>query len=835
MRPAQLLKHALTLIRREFGSGEYRLTLFALLIGVAAVTSLSLTTSRIQNAMLGQAADFIGGDLVISSSEPINADLLNTADTNQLQRSLSVSSMTMVSNGDDFVLSSIRAVDDHYPLKGKVGTRVSRDADTVEERARPSSGQAWAEKRLLERLGLSVGQTIEVGYAHFTITRLLEIEPDRGGSFYSFNPRILINWVDLEHTAIVQPGSRLRYKLMLSGTPDDVARFTKQAKAKLTANQRLTTPQSRESQVSGNLERASAFLNIGALLSVLLCGIAVSLAASRHARRHINQVALLRCFGLRANEVNLIYALQLIFIAIPAILLGLLIGYLVHASLMQLLAELFTGELPAASISAWLSGPITALCMTLGFGLPPLLRLAQTPPARVFRKEQGPNTRTPLFSTSIALVALSLIAWWQTGNFKLAAFSVAGTLGVIVALAGAIVLMLKMVARRNINQPIVRGALSNIMTRPALTAMQIVGFGISVFAIVLIIFFRNDLFDQWNAQVPVDAPNRFVFDILPNDAAAFISLLETNDIETDLYATVRGRLIKINSKIVQSAVSKEKDQSDEALNRELSLTQVAKLPYENEITAGTFVSNFSGSATDKIPVSVESKLAENLSLSLNDTLEFLIEGQTLNAYVASIRLVNWENFRPNFYMLFPSGTLDNFSHSGLGSFYLPSTNTRLDKQINQQFTGATLIDVDYVLKRIRRILDQVSSAMELTFSMAIVAGLAVFWAALLISFDEKQQQAALLRALGASRRNVSMRFITEQLMIGLLAGLLSALCLTLVSYLISTRVLELPWEMPWKYVLALPLIMMLALSALSSLQLKRILNQPPYQRLKHQE
>ena len=253
------------MVRREFGCGEYRLTLFAVLIGVAAVSSLSLTTSRIHNAMLGQAADLIGGDLVISSSQEIGSDILAEADTVGLKRSLSVSSLTMVSNGDNFVLSSIRAVDDHYPLKGKVSTRAGIGADAVELQERPLIGQAWIEQRLLDRLGVTVGETIEVGYAKFTVSRLLEIEPDRGGNFYSIIPRILINWADLEQTAIVQPASRLRYKLMLSGEPDAITRFNQQVKDKLSANQRLRTPQSSQNQISENLERAGAFLNIGAL------------------------------------------------------------------------------------------------------------------------------------------------------------------------------------------------------------------------------------------------------------------------------------------------------------------------------------------------------------------------------------------------------------------------------------------------------------------------------------------------------------------------------------------------------------------------------------------
>ncbi len=519
-------------------------------------------------------------------------------------------------------------------------------------------------------------------------------------------------------------------------------------------------------------------------------------------------------------------------IALPAILLGLIIGYIVHGVLTQLIAELFTRNLPAASLSAWFSGPITALCMVLGFGLPPLLRLAKTPPARVFRKELSANRAVPWLGTIFALISLVLIAWWQTDDLRLASVTILGLVAVISVLSLAIIGLLKLATKAPFSSASLRGALANMASRPGLTATQIVGFGVSLFAIVLIIFFRNDVFEQWNQQIPSDAPNRFVFDLSAGDRQAFAKALSSNDIEARIYPTVRGRLNKINGKVVQKAVSKEGNNDQEALNRDLSLTQVDTLPVENKVIAGEFqsASSLAGSHT---PVSVESHLAEQLDLKIGDVLDFLIQGQNLKATVTSLRFVNWENFRPNFYMIFPLGTLDKFSQSSLTSFFLPKDKTHLDKQLNRQFVGASIIDVDFIIKRIQRILSQVSSAMELTFAMAIVAGMAVFWAALLMAFDDKQQQAALLRALGASRKTVSVRFLSEQMIVGLLSGLLTGACLLIVSYLLSTRVLELPWHAPWVYILVLPPVMMGLLAGLSSAQLAGILRQPPYPILKH--
>ena len=823
---------------REFSSGEYRLTIFALIVGVTAVMSLSLTASRIERAMLSQASDMIGGDLVVRSSE-WNDDLLEkTAQTAGLDYSLSVSTISMVGSKDEFLLSSIRAVDDKYPLKGLITIKDDRQGQSLQSKTSPLPGNAWVDKRLLERLNIGIGDNVDVGYASLVISKILEIEPDRGGNFYSFYPRLLFNRADLDKSQLIQPGSRAFYKFMLSGDSNSLDQWRSQIEPNLKSFQRLLDPQSSQTRISSNLQRASAFINLGSLMSVILCGIAVSLAASRHARRHINQVALLRCFGLTGRAVNSIYCLQLLIISIPAILIGIITGYLIHALLIQILAEFFTTTLPPATIKAWFSGPLTALSMIIGFGLPSIIQLAKTPPARVLRRELSTSHRAPIISGLLALGSLTLIAWWQTSNVKLAVMTVGGTIVLIAALLAIILLLLKVFSKRFIKNPLLRSAYSNLVARPTLTAMQIAGFGLSTFAVVLILLFRHDLFSQWSQEIPENAPNRFVFDILDHDKSQFDDLLKTQNIDTDLYPIVRGRLTKINGDVVQRAVTKEKpedDEFDEALERDLTLTQISFLPQENVIVEGKFYTKLSELDSDTLPVSVESELAENLNLNLGDQLEFIVEGEPLLAKIASLRTVNWENFNPNFYMVFPQGALDKYSRTWLTSYYLPPEQANFDNVISKSFAATTVIDIDFVIKRIRRILDQVTAAMELIFSMTVLAGIAVFWAALLITFDEKQKQAALLRALGASRKNVSQRFICEQLLIGLFSGLLATLCLVIVSWLISSKVLEIDWNFPIVYVLAVPIILMGLLSLLASVQLKKIVQTSPYRILQKAE
>lgn len=836
MKSGAVINHAIRMVRREFSSGEFRLTLFALIVGVTAVMSLSLTSSRIEKAMYSQASDLIGGDLVVTSSD-WNDDILesNAVDAG-LRYSLSVATSTMVGASDEFTLVSARAVDDNYPLKGNVSIKSARQAKPVERQSRPGPGTAWIEERLLERLNISVGDEIEVGYASLRVAAILELEPDRGGEFYSLYPRLLFNLADLERSKLIQPGSRASFKLMLAGNETALAQWQARSVPLLKVNQRLIEPKSSQTRLSSNLEKASAFINLGGLMSVILCGIAVSLAATRHARRHVNQVALLRCFGLSGRQVNSIYSLQLLFMAIPAIAIGMVCGYFIHLGLIKILAEFFNQSLPAAAFKAWLSAPLTALCMIIGFGLPSILQMAKTPPARVLRRELTGNFRTPILSGCLALGSLSLISWWQTSNLTLALSSVGGTLMLLAVLMALILLVLKFFPRVLLVTPEIRGAHANLQARPILTSMQVAGFGLSSFAIVLILLFRHDLFAQWNQEIPEDAPNRFVFDVLSDDKAEFEALLASRNITTVLYPIVRGRLTRINDEVVQKPVTKEdQDDAEESLERDLALTYVSQLPDENIIVEGEFYSSTGQSDTAEFPVSVESELAEKLDLKLGDKLEFIIEGQPLDARITSLRSVNWENFNPNFYMMFPEGALDDFSQTWLTSYYLPAGDSDFENIISKQFPGVSVIDIDFVLKRIRTILDQVSSAMELIFAMTMLAGVAVFWAALIITFDEKQRQAALLRALGASRQNISRRFLSEQLFIGLLSGLLAGTILLIVSWLVSTAVLDITWKIPFLYLLTLPPLLMAVLTGLSWFQLKKIVQTSPYQVLQRAE
>jgi putative ABC transport system permease protein len=324
--------------------------------------------------------------------------------------------------------------------------------------------------------------------------------------------------------------------------------------------------------------------------------------------------------------------------------------------------------------------------------------------------------------------------------------------------------------------------------------------------------------------LPDDAPNQFAINILPETRTAFTEFLRSEGIHSaPVYPVVRGRLTAINGTPVRQAVTKEA-QDNNALHRDLNLTWSATLPADNRIVAGEWVNEI----TDKgVPVSVEAKLAERLGLKLGDALEFLVANQTFSAHIASLRSVEWDSFRPNFYMIFPPGVLEQFPGSAMTSFYLAPGQQAVLQRLVAQFPAVTVLDVGALLGEVRRIFEQVTLAVEYILVFVLLASLAVLFAVLAASHDERIQEGALLRALGASRRQVRSGHFAEFALLGLLAGLLAAAGTELIAWLLYTRVFYLDYLWHWTVWLGAPLCGMAGIALAGLWGTRTVLSRPP--------
>ncbi|WP_371229266.1 ABC transporter permease [Pseudomonas sp. QE6] len=823
-----LFRLSLRQLWREGRTGELRVLFFALLIAVAASSAIGYFSARLNGAMLVRAAEFLGADLVLSGTQPAAGEQIDSGLKLGLQHARSVEFSSVVATDQGIQLSSVKAVGDSYPLRGELKSAPEPLQPEVQG-GRPQPGEIWVESRLLASLELKVGDSVDIGRKPLRIARVLTYEPDRAGDFYSLTPRVLMNLQDLDATGVVQPGSRVRYRDLWGGSPEALQAYRKATQDGLAANQQLQDAHHGNRQIGDALGRAERYLNLASLAAVLLAGVAVALSANRFANRRFDASALLRCLGLSRREALLLYGTQLLTLGLVASLCGTLLGWLAQMGLMHLLGNLLPPQIPGAGPAPALAGMATGLVALAGFALPPLAALGRVPPLRVLRSDLLPVPMRTWMAYACALIALGLIMWRLSLDLKLTLALLGG--GAIAAVILGFILLLALRGLRRALQGASlpwRLGVGQLLRYPLAAAGQSLAFGLILLAMALISLLRGELLDTWHSQLPANAPNHFALNILPAEKDSFeqrVKQLSPN--AEDLYPMVPGRLVAVNGQPVHAL--NEDVRSERALQRDLGLTWSARLPAGNQIVAGQWWQ--AGEKSTLPGVSVEEKLASNLGLKVSDRLSFSVAGQTREAQVRSLRSVKWDNFQPNFFMVFEPGTLTDLPVTYLTSFYLPASQERDLIELARAFPTVTLLPVDALLAQLRSILDQVTLAVEYVLVFVLAAGFVVLFAGLQATLDERLRQGALLRALGAERQLLMRTRRSEFALLGAVSGLLAALGCELISYLLYRLVFDLPWS-PHPWLLALPVLGALLVGGAGLLGTRRALSVSPLRLLR---
>jgi putative ABC transport system permease protein len=801
MRGLKNLRLALRLLARDWRAGELRLLAAAVVIAVGAVTAIGFFSDRLNRAMTYQSADLLGADLRLTSPEPVPPGWLKEAAGQGLRQAETLEFASVVMHAEKLQLASVMAVAPGYPPRGVLRTAPALYAPDIKTSNIPAPGTAWVEPRVLQALGLTVGGRIEIGSAVFIVSRVLTYEPGRAGSFFTFAPRVLIPLADVAATGVVQPGSRVNYRYLLAGADTDLMRYKTWLTSRLGPNHRLLDVRDGNSSIGRALGRADRYLGLTSLLAVILAGVAIAMGARRYSARHYDVSAMLRCLGATQRDIVALFAPQFLLLGLASSALGCALGWIAQEAIFYLLKDLRPAGLPPAGVAPVVFGFFTGLIALAGFALPPLLRLKHVPPLRVLRRELAPLPPSAWIVYGAAIAAVLVLMWRYTGSLLLTAGVLAGSLaaaGALAALAGALLTLSRRMPRRV--GVAWRFGLNNLWRRTRTSIGQILAFGLALMAMAVIALLRTDLLSTWQTQLPPDTPNHFAFNILPQDVASIQRFFATNRIQTSaLYPMVRGRLTEINGKPVTQAVTKE-ESNNEALQRELNLSWTGTVPPDNRLVRGAWWETPSPGKR----VSVEEKLAKKLGIELDDELTFSIAGEALHARVASIRSVQWDSFHPNFYMIFPPGALDDFPATYLTSFHLAPEHKSLLTALVRAFPAVTVLEMDQVLAQVRVILGQVTAAVELVLLFVLAAGFAVLFAALAASLDERFHEGALLRVLGASRRQLRAAHFAEFAVLGVLAGILAAIGTELIAYLLYTRAFELEYSFKWPVWLATP-------------------------------
>ncbi|SRR6266581_5822383 len=779
------------LLRREARAGELRLLAAALVVAVAAATSIAFFADRIRLALEGEAHQLLGADLLLIADHPWRGEVAEAARRLGLRSTETRTFASMVGNGAVARLADIKAVGDAYPLRGQLRIAAAAAAPDAPAAGVPERGTVWLDERLAAALDAIVGQDVVIGAVRLRMVALLTQEPDRGIDFLSLAPRLLMNLDDLGATELIQVGSRVSYRLLVAGNDSDVAAFRDWIAARLERGERIEDAQNARPEIRTALERGRAFFGLAALLAVVLAAVAIAVAARQFAERHLDGCAVMRAFGASQGLIVRLHLAQLLMIGLAASLVGCGSGYLAHFALHAGLAGLLAAPLPAPSLIPALQGLAVGLLLLLGFALPPLLQLKRVPTLRVLRRELEPARPRLWAAYSFGLAGLAGLMFWIADDARLGAYVVGGfgaAVAVFWLLARAAIRLAQWLGGRLVRRGFGwRHGLAALERRAAGSVVQIVALALGIMALILLTVTRGELVEAWRRATPPDAPNRFVINIQPQQLESVRRFFAGRDLPAELSPMVRGRLVRIDGRQV-AAASFDDERARRLVEREFNLSWRDDLPPGNAVSAGRW---FRPQDRGRALASVEEGLARTLGIGVGDRLEFSIGGELVALEVAGLRKLDWDSMRVNFFVLAPSGVLERFPASYITSVHLPTGHEEVANGLVRDFPNLSVIDVTAILRQLQSLLDRLAAAVQFVFLFTLAAGIVVLQTVLLAAFAERRFELAVLRSLGARRAQLRQALLTEFAVIGAVAGAIGAGGATAVGEVLAQRVFHL--------------------------------------------
>lgn len=782
---------ALRLLTRNWRAGELTLLAVAVVVAVASVTTVEFFTDRVHQALNRQANQLLGADLVVSADRPLDARFADEAMRMGLRVTHMLRFPSMAAGNGRNVLAEIKAVTDGYPQRGEL--RITDVLYGQDRRATtiPAPGTVWVDEKLYTRLQLKPGDAVEVGRSRLPVAAIITQEPDSAIGFINAGPRVMMNQADIAATGLVQVGSRIRYRVQVAGAPGVVDAYRAWVAARLQPGQRVESIQDARPEIRSALERAEKFLNLAALLSVVLAAVAVALAARRFLQRHLDACAVMRCHGASRGRVVRLHVMQFIALGCVAAVAGCMAGFLAQHALALWLGGLVTVELPDAGFIPALHGVVTGLILLLGFALPPLLALGNVPPLRVLRRDIGAPDGMGWLGYVLGAAVIGGLIIWKSGELRLGLLvsgGFAAAMLVACLLAWGAIIAVSQLRSAGVSW---RFGITNLRRRRLASVLQVAALGTGIMALLTLTIIRGELLELWRNSLPPDAPNRFVVNIQKDQIPALEKFFAAQRIAMpELHPMVRARLARINERPV-SPTDYADDRARRLVDREFNLSWATRMQHGNVLVAGKFWdADAENRPRRSDQISIEDGIARTLGIKVGDVLTFDSAGSTLAAEVTSLRKVDWDSFNVNFFVVAPPGLLERQPVSYITSFYLPPGHVELLNALVGEFPNFLLIDVAQVLGQVQAMITQVSRAVQFVFLFTLLAGLVVLYAAIASTQDERLYQATIMRTLGASRAQLARANLAEFAMIGALAGLIAAAGASALGHVLASRIIN---------------------------------------------
>ena len=815
---------------RDWRAGELRLLLAALLVAVGTVSAITFFVDRLHQALLAESTSFLAADRVLSGSQPIPDSFRDGAISQGLVISDTLLFPSMVyaeTSAARNQLVSVKAVSETYPLRGTLRIADEPFATDRPTESLPQRGEVWLDSRLFPSLGVALGDFVQVGYEKLKISRVLTSEPDRGGSFFDLGPRVLMRMADVPATRVIQPGSRIGYRLLLAGDDRALSDYREQFREQFLGKYRWQSIRESSPSIGSALDRAESFLLLGGLLAVILAGIAVALSANRYAKRHYDHVSVLKTLGATPGEIQWGYFGVLTVLGVVGVVLGLLLGTGIHLGIVQLLATYLPSNLPLPGTRPLWLGAATGFICLIAFALPPLLALKNISPMRAVRRDLSVTTTSGLITYGLGTCGALTLLVWYSNSLWLTFWALAG--GFLVCLVFGIIATLLLRGGRLAGMQagsLWRLALAGLQRRRRENVAQIMIFGLAIMLLLILVLIRTSLLDEWRQQIPENAPNHFVMNVTRDQVDPMQTLLEEHtDYEGTLFPMMRGRIEAVNEIPVRDYQrrNRSEDRGGPRLSSERNLTWTNEPPPNNKMITGSWWAE----DTQESLVSIEQGYAFGWGLRVGDELTFDLGGLKVDAKVANIRSVEWDSLRPNFFIIFSEAALANVPATYMTSFYLAPDRKRFLNDILSNYPTITVIEVDELINQVQQIVSRVTQAVELVLVLVLGAGALVLIASIQASRDQRMKEHALIRTLGGSRRLIAGSLASEFSILGLFAGVVAVVGAEITVYALESQVFEMAYQArPWFWLVG-PLLGTLIVVTVGYLGTRSLISTPP--------
>ena len=815
----------------QFKSGDLRVLLLALILAVTSFTAINFFTNRISAHLNAQGGMLLGGDTVIIADHPIPNLFSNIAKKAGLQTASTIEFASMAINNDKNQLAEVKALGAGFPLRGDFKVQFAANKSPINVTTIPKLNEVWLEPRLANALGIKLGDSLELGASQFKVAGILMREPSRGGDMFSFAPRLMMNSQDVAATKLIQFGSRVKYQVLAAGNAKQLAQFSKNVLPLIQRGERVEDVKTARPEIRSALDKAETFLGLSAMVSVVLSVVAMLLASGPFVTRAQESAALMRTFGANKTTVMKISLIQTAILALIGAVFGCLLGFLLQNILAISAGKLFLEILPAPTYTPILIGFTLSFSLLFSIMWPHIQTLKTIPAMRILRNDYAVNSLSTWRLYWPVVLSVVLLILWVAKTMQLALAFILGLLILCVitsAVAYGISQLLYSLSQRNAFQNSLGFGLANLKRRLGLSIAQMIGFSLGAMVLMLLMMIKTDLMQAWQGSLPIDAPNRFIINIQPDQVVPVQTFIKDLGVKSpQVFPMIRGRLVAKNNQLI-SANAFDNERAKRLVSREFNLSSAATMQADNKLLQGRWWRADEASAP---LLSLEEDIAKVLNVAIGDTLTYEIAGSKITLTVTSIRKVEWDSMRANFFAVTPPKALDQFSASYMTAFYLAKNQDNALNKLLQQFTNFTVIDVASIMNQVRDIMQKLTTAVGFVFTFCIVAGLVVLYAALVATREARIRESALLRVLGASRAQTTQAFLIEFVCIGAVAALVAVIVASGLSFYLSRFILDIPYQFNGQLAFIAFSAALIFITLAAWLAIKSYLNVPPKQLL----